>query len=245
MQELESVRFPPRIRSLGTRIQGDARRFVKTARSFDMFTHSRPSEGPPHAVLGVVISARFSGFACLDGFGLVDGVRSFGPWCLRQRCSLERRAALLEANLERAITRYRPAVVVLAIRRRTAVEQRLLDVAMAACRRVSTRIVISPADGGLRALGWRRDCRLDDAIHRLVRHFVPELAREPRPSGRVLLSSCWRYRRAAWQAAALALRELARTRPWSAVALVRDRPPRCPLLDELARAVLVTDPDTV
>ena len=173
------------------------------------------------------------------------GVRSFGPWCLRQRCSLERRAALLEANLERAITRYRPAVVVLAIRRRTAVEQRLLDVAMAACRRVSTRIVISPADGGLRALGWRRDCRLDDAIHRLVRHFVPELAREPRPSGRVLLSSCWRYRRAAWQAAALALRELARTRPWSAVALVRDRPPRCPLLDELARAVLVTDPDTV
>lgn len=83
-----------------------------------------------------------------------------------------------------------------------------------------------------------------EVTDRLTRHFLPELAAELRRYPRQRSTStanAWRYRRTAWQAAALALKELARTRPLSAAALVRDRPPRMPLLDEMALAAQLTE----
>jgi hypothetical protein len=139
-------------------------------------------------------------------------------------------------------------LVVIAASRRVGPEKRLAQAAVRACRATSTRFVLASSTDGLAALGWRPGRSRIDAVRMLSRHFVPELRRALPPESLdgscrfAALSSPWRYRRAAWFATALALRELARAYPWSAVALVRDRPRRCPLLDDLQRAVLLTEP---
>lgn len=213
---------------------------------FDMSQDLTPRKGHTHAVLGVVLSNRYAGHACLDGFGLVHrDVDPFGTWNLRCVSAGRQRVSLLKTKLTRAIARYRPSLVVLAVTRRGADELRLLDAAVRTCVRLAARFVVTPAYDGMRALGWRAGRTLLNSVRTLCRHFTPELrAKLPPESAAGSLGARWRYRRTSWLATTLALHELARRHPWSAVALVRDRPPRCPLVDELERAVLVTDPMT-
>lgn len=213
---------------------------------FTMSPRSQPREGCSRAVLGVVVSNRYAGHACLDGFGLVRrDVEPFGTWSLRFARAANERVALLEAKLARAIGRYRPAIVVLAVTRRGIDELRLLDAAVRTCTRLAARFTVTSAYDGARALGWRPGQPLVTTTQYLARHFLPELESKLTPKGAAgCLSARWRYRRTAWLATSLALRELVRIRPWASAALVRERPPHCPLLDDLERAVLVTDPMT-
>ena len=226
--------------------KGVRRHPSRAAWSFDMSPDPKPRKGHSRAILGVVLSNRYAGHACLDGFGLVHrDVEPFGTWNLRHASAGRQRVTLLETKLVRAIARYRPSLVVLAVTRRGLDELRLLDAAVRTCMRLAARFVVAPAYDGMRALGWRTGRTLISSVRMLCRHFTPELTAKLPPDGAAgSLGARWRYRRVSWLATTLALRELARVRPWSAVALVRDRPPRCPLLDELERVVLVTDPMT-
>lgn len=200
-------------------------------------------------VLGVVIASRYAGHACVDGFGLVPGdVAPFGTWSLRYAKHPIARANLLLAKVRRAIRRYRPISVVVAASTRTRHVMQLVDHAVRACTSVGVQASVSFAHDGLNALGWRRGSRAPDAVRVIAKHYLPELRTELPPEHDFAVhSEPWRYRRTAWQATALALRELGRIRPLSLAALVRDRPARCPLLAEIEAKVIesvpFTDPD--
>lgn len=209
-----------------------------------MSSSSFAEHHPTRAVLALVLSPRFAGYAVIDGFGLARQPRiaPAGSWDLRAAKTRNVREATIRNLLARALRWHRPSAVVIGID--PSEDQLVCDAIMRICSRYVSRVSVECRNAGIRALGWSRNVDMREATDRLTRHFLPELASELRRYPRQRSTSSantWRYRRTAWQAAALALRELAQLRPLSAAALVRDRPPRMPLLDEMARAAQLTE----
>lgn len=203
----------------------------------------KPSfQGRPYrrAVLGIALSARYAGYAVLDGFGLcrAEHVAPAGTWDLRYPLTLSHRLSELRVRILRAIRWHRPGTVVFGISPDDF--ERFGRVLVDLCRRHVPNVVVEDPNAGLRALGWTHKRAMRNAVDHLATHFLPDLRHELRrcsASRSVSDLNVWRYRSTAWQAGALALLELARRHPWSAVALVRERPVRTPLLDVIDSGV--------
>lgn len=162
-------------------------------------------------ILALVLHRRYSGLVILDRSGLV----SFVTWNLRRFATDARCVAAVDRFLTRAVRQYRPAQVVLGIPSRDDRSgEKLRRAAMTACARLRTPCVVRDVDSARQLLGPTQTRGLRKLPERIVRGFFPELADEA-----ALGYERDRYRRGAWHAAALAIRELAERHPRSAFAV--------------------------
>jgi hypothetical protein len=174
---------------------------------------TRHASAEPTRVLAVLPAPRFTGLAVLDGTGIVPG--GFVSWNLRAAQNDAERILILRKRIGAALSRFRPTVVVVAIRNcksaaaaemRDAVEQiALVHGIPVVCRFVvEARKLLLGRPGGSAQNALARQ---------LVRGFFPGLAAWKNGAN----SS--RYRCHAFSALALALHELALRAPLSAAAI--------------------------
>jgi hypothetical protein len=167
----------------------------------------------PTRVLAVLPAPRFTGFAVLDGMGIVSG--GFASWNLRAARSDAERILVLRKRLAAALSRFHPTVVVVGIRNWKSVAATEMQ---AAVEQVALRhdfpVVRRPVVDSRKLLLGRPGGSAKNALaHQLVRGFFPRLAAWKKGAN----SS--RYRCHAFSALALCLRELALRAPLSAAAI--------------------------
>lgn len=194
----------------------------------------RASSAPSARVLAFQLHAGSSGQCVLDGFGLAPG-----GWKTSRVAT--RTTASLVHFIQRAVTRYRPAVVVLGVSRRDALSDApLRDRAAAALRRRSVPFVIRHMR---EAYGLLRDhirgTRREELAYTLVEGFLPDLRSH-------LVLKRLRERRSAWHALALALVELVHRFPRAAAALATARAFSIrPFREAVVKAEMARHPDPV
>ncbi len=179
-----------------------------------MSTSAIPTD--PTRILALTLHPRYTGFAALDRNGLMpDG---FGITSMRRFHTKAEQARFLVILLQRAIVRFHPASVVLAVppsgRRR---ERWLTHVAMEYLVRAGPAVIwrsFAEARAGLLAAHERTIYR--PLLHLLTWRYFPELARY-----RDIGSVSRRYWRPAWDALVLAVHDLGLLFPRILAALAR------------------------
>ena len=175
---------------------------------------------PEHSVrvLAVVPTPRFSGHAVIDGWGLVPG--SFATWKLGSLTTDEARSRSFDRRLLESLERHRPTILVLGIPRQDDLRSRALrEIASRLAARCGViAIERSVSDARRLLLGCQRGSG-DDALAACVTNgFFPALERFRAPRQTIQR----KYRRHAFEAVALAVRELVERAPLSAAALAKD-----------------------
>jgi len=173
-----------------------------------------------------------SGFAALDGFGLVSG-----SW--KTSRVVTRSANALTRYLRWLVLRFRPSVVVLGVSRRTAAaDTRLRRLACRALHSLGVPTVVRHVHEAYALLRGRiRGAHREELATTIVEGFLPELV------GAARLKRIG-DRRSAWHAIAVALVELVRRYPLSAAALATPYAfSILPFRTALAKAEVETSPE--
>jgi|GEM_PF-1258865 len=181
-----------------------------------MFIRIAPAE--PGRVLAIVPAPQFSGHAVVDGRGLAPG--SFATWDLRWPVTREEQILSFRRHLLRSLCRYRPAVVVLGVPR---FDDPVSDALREAAKQVATEHGVPTIErlvtqGRQLLIGCQRGPWDDALADRLVDGFFPELAGFRYKKQTIQR----RYRRHAFEAAALAVLELVERAPLSAAVIAKD-----------------------
>ena len=181
-----------------------------------MFIRIAPAD--PGRVLAIVPAPQFSGHAVVDGWGLAPG--SFATWDLRWPATREGLLLSFRRHLVRSLCRHRPAIVVLGI-------PRFDDTVSAALRETAKLIATAHGVPAVERLvtqarqlviGSQRGPNDDALADKVVDGFFPELS-GLRAKKQTIQR---RYRRHAFEAAALAVCELVEHEPLSAAVIAKD-----------------------
>lgn len=149
-------------------------------------------------VVAVVPHRRWGGHVAVTAAGVVPG--SFCTWNLRDQAD---QPATIRRWLAASIARHKPAVVVIGRLRDDSGQRGLLDAAAEAARALGGQVVEKRVDAArLAILGGQRRRKGETLAAAITSRFLPELAADLE-SG----IEHFRYRRHAWNAAALALVE--------------------------------------
>ncbi len=217
----------------------------------------KTAENARGPVLSIVLNPRFGGAVVLDGFGIAPVAMtkveakvptrptSFNAWNFRRGRTATKRAASAARRVQNLIARHRPARVVTGLSSRSSADLTSMQSAVVEIiRGAAVPFSIRPAVDGAAILGLRRPPTRRALAECLVLNFFPELRGmldgAPRKSpiagkldGRRADIEFARYYRAAWQAAALGLLDLAEHEPRSAAALIQGGAVPLPSLSKL------------
>lgn len=176
---------------------------------------STPGVSDPTRILSIVIHPRYSAHASVDRFGLAEDRPPV--WDLRRHRSDEARAERLRHLVRRAVTRWRPAITVIAVAHRDVARCRpLVEAARTAAGGTGYLAAGDIAQARRLFLGTSRGSCGGAFKTEIVRGFFPQLSAWRGGGGDRL-----RYRRNRWYAIGLALVELARRFPRAAFALAQ------------------------
>lgn len=180
-----------------------------------MFIRIAPADSG--RVLAIVPTPQFSGHAVVDGWGLTPG--SFATWDMRWPATREELLRSFRRHLVRSLCGYRPAVLVLGVPRfdgpvSSALREAAMEVAAAYGVPTVVRLVTEARD---LLLGCQRGSGDDTLADKVADGFFAELSGFRARKQTIQR----RYRRHAFEAAALAVRELVDRRPLSAAAIAK------------------------